>query len=182
MSKVAHLPLRGAEETDEALAVRARGGDQLAFATLYRRHVRFVAGLTYRALGSDLELDDVVQQVFIEAARGVVKMEEVETFRGWLYVVAVRQIHRVLVGRWRRRRMSLILPRFSNPDDAQPISELARALEQLPPEERLPWILHEVEGETLPETARACEVSLATVKRRIARAEQFLSRRFERAE
>jgi RNA polymerase sigma-70 factor (ECF subfamily) len=57
------------------------------------------------------------------------------------------------------------------------VSELERALAELPPRLRIPWILHHVEGETLPSVASLEGVSLATVKRRIARAEARVQRR-----
>ncbi|HEX7672271.1 MAG TPA: sigma factor-like helix-turn-helix DNA-binding protein, partial [Polyangiaceae bacterium] len=46
------------------------------------------------------------------------------------------------------------------------------------PEDRTAWILHYVQGESLSEAATLCEVSLATVKRRIARAEKLVVRSF----
>ena len=47
----------------------------------------------------------------------------------------------------------------------------------MPADLRIPWVLHRVERLSLPETAAACEVSLATVKRRIADAEARIERR-----
>ena len=53
------------------------------------------------------------------------------------------------------------------------------ALERIPEDLRIPWVLHRVEQLSLPETAEACEISLATVKRRIAEAEERIQRRLE---
>ena len=44
------------------------------------------------------------------------------------------------------------------------------------PKLRVPWILHHIEGESLPEVARLCGVSLATVKRRVAGADERIRR------
>ena len=49
-----------AQETDALLVERATRGDDRAFATLYSRHVRYVAGVVYRVLGGDEELEDIV--------------------------------------------------------------------------------------------------------------------------
>ena len=55
--------------------------------------------------------------------------------------------------------------------------DLYDALGRLPADLRLPWSLHRIERLSIPETAAACEVSPATVKRRIADAEERLTRR-----
>lgn len=57
------------------------------------------------------------------------------------------------------------------------MDDLYDALERIPSDVRIPWVLHRIEQLSLPETALACEVSLATVKRRIADAEARLERR-----
>lgn len=72
-------------------------------------------------------------------------------------------------------------PRASDPRDRQPVDELSDALARIPEDVRIPWILHRIEQLSLPEAAAACEVSLATVKRRIADAEARLQRRLQEA-
>ena len=68
-------------------------------------------------------------------------------------------------------------PRSSDPRDRAAVDELYDALSRVPADLRIPWVLHRVEHLSLPETAAACEVSLATVKRRIADAEERIERR-----
>jgi RNA polymerase sigma-70 factor (ECF subfamily) len=101
--------------------------------------------------------------------------------RAWLVTVAVRRTRRVLARRRRRRMFAFWLadvgPRASDPRDRQPADELWDALERLPEDVRIPWILHRIVAMSLPDTAAACEVSLATVKRRIAEAEEKIERR-----
>jgi RNA polymerase sigma-70 factor (ECF subfamily) len=67
--------------------------------------------------------------------------------------------------------------RASDPRDRAPVDELYDALARVPADLRIPWVLHRVERLSLPETAAACEVSLATVKRRIVDAEERIERR-----
>jgi RNA polymerase sigma-70 factor (ECF subfamily) len=62
----------------------------------------------------------------------------------------------------------------SDPHPIHAVGALARALEAMPKELRVPWVLHHVEGETLPDVAALVGVSLATVKRRIKEAEARL--------
>ena len=59
------------------------------------------------------------------------------------------------------------------------VDDINDALERIPEDLRIPWVLHRVEQLSLPETAAACEISLATVKRRIADAEERIQRRLE---
>jgi RNA polymerase sigma-70 factor, ECF subfamily len=93
----------------------------------------------------------------------------------------VRRTRRFLARRRRRTLFSFwardFAPRASDPRDRQPVDDLYDALERIPSDLRIPWVLHRVEQLSLPETADACEVSLATVKRRIADAEERLERR-----
>jgi RNA polymerase sigma-70 factor (ECF subfamily) len=153
----------------------------LDFEALYAKHSRYVAGVVHRIMGSDGELDDIVQETFIDAIDGLARLQDPAAVRAWLVTVAVRRTRRVLA---RRRRRALFAfwaadfaPRASDPRDRAAVDELYDALSRIPEDLRIPWVLHRVEAMSLPETAAACECSLATVKRRIADAEERLERR-----
>jgi RNA polymerase sigma-70 factor, ECF subfamily len=154
----------------------------LDFVAIYERHARYVAGVVHRIMGRvDAELDDIVQETFLDAFESLSRIEDPAAIRAWLVTVAVRRTRRILA---RRRRRALFAfwaadfaPRASDPRDRQPVDELYDALGRIPEDLRIPWVLHRVEQMSLPETAVACEVSLATVKRRIADAEERLERR-----
>ncbi len=153
----------------------------LDFETLYTKHSRYVAGVVHRILGSDGDLDDVVQETFIDAIDGLAKLEDPNAVRAWLVTVAVRRTRRLLARRRRRQLFAFwaadFAPRASDPRDRAAVDDLYDALGRIPEDLRIPWVLHRVEAMSLPETAAACEVSLATVKRRIAEAEERLERR-----
>jgi len=122
--------------------------------------------------------------VFIRALDRIGGLREVDRLGAWLTSIAV------FVGRGqirlRSRRRWL---RFFSPDRTairqleQPSSEARRALrevyavlDQLPLNERMAFVIRHVHGTTLVEAAEACETSLATIKRRLARAEgRFLA-------
>jgi RNA polymerase sigma-70 factor, ECF subfamily len=158
--------------------------DPETFEALYAAHSRYVAGVVHRIMGrADGELDDIVQETFLDAFEGLVTIDEPRAVRAWLVTVAVRRTRRILA---RRRRRALFAfwakdygPRASDPRDRGPVDDLYDALERIPEDLRIPWVLHRVEQLSLPETAVACEVSLATVKRRIAEAEERIQRRLE---
>lgn len=166
---------------DDALVREALAGNDRAFSTLYRRHARYVAGVVYRLLGSDADLDDLVQEAFLDASRALDTLNDPADFRPWMARIVVRRVYKRL-GRRRRFRWLLgavsdVAPRVSNPADREVVTALYRVLESLSPSLRIPWTLHVVEGQTLPEVAATCETSLATVKRRIAEASTLIERR-----
>jgi RNA polymerase sigma-70 factor (ECF subfamily) len=125
-----------------------------------------------------------VQEVFLEAVRGLAQLEAHAAVKGWLATVTVRVVGRKL----RRRRLRGFLGLDARPDyrevaspDAPPdvralLSRVYRVLDGLAVKERLPWTLRFVEGQELEEVARSCGCSLATVKRRIAAAQAKLER------
>ena len=169
---------REAPASDEELLEGVRNREERAITLLYRRYARYVASVAYRLLGADDEVDDVVQSVFLELIRSADRVYGPEYLRSFLLRITTRQVSRRLTRRWRSRRirgaLELLLPDRSDPRDRIVPDELHEALGKLSPDLRLPWMLHHIEGQTLPETATACGVSLASVKRRIARAEKFV--------
>lgn len=165
---------------DATLIERVRAGDEAAFTALYKRHARSVAGVVYRMLGHDSQLDDIVQDTFVIALRRLDSLREPAALRHWLITIAVRRVRRNLAGRYKQRELEDALtqtqPRVTQPEVQEQIEGLYRNLERLPEKHRVPWVLHHVEGETLPAVAGMCNVSLATAKRYIASANDRLRR------
>jgi RNA polymerase sigma-70 factor (ECF subfamily) len=146
--------------------------------TVYREHARYVAAIALRLLGHDTEVDDVVQEVFVVAMRGLRGLREVGAIRGWLATVTVRIARRKL----RRRRMRAFVGLDQAPDYAKlvvaasqdkvlAIVRAYRVLDRIPVDDKIAWMLRHVEGEPLESVAKICGCSLATAKRRIARAQ-----------
>ena len=159
------------------------GGDFLE--EVYRRYCRYVGAIVLRLDGRQGDVDDLVQEVFAEAARGIRSLRDPEAVKGWLATIAVR----VVRTRLRMRRMW----RFLGLDEAVDYAELVdpaaspldrvlvrsvyRVLDELAVEDRIAFTLHHVEGEKLEEVARLCGCSCSTAKRRIARAQQAIEDR-----
>jgi RNA polymerase sigma-70 factor (ECF subfamily) len=182
----AHPSFHEVVPDDAALLAQAVAGNDRAFAALYRRHARYVAGVAYRILGTDAEIDDVVQEAFCDAARALADLKDSRGLRAWLASITVRRIHKRLA---RRRRWRWLLgaaqnvaPTASDPRALGQVAALYDALDTLPPKTRVPWTLHVLEGETLPAVAKMCNVSLATAKRRIAEAATDLERKLHETE
>ena len=166
---------------DAALVERARADDEAAFTTIYLRYARYVAGVVYQLLGDDGEVDDVVQETFVDARDGLADLEEPAAVRRWLVVIAIRRVHRMLgrrkVRRWFARRIAEVAPRASDPREARALEELYDALDRVPTKLRVPWILTRVGAMSLEQATDVCEVSVATVKRRLAEADLRIERR-----
>jgi RNA polymerase sigma-70 factor (ECF subfamily) len=165
---------------DATLVERIRRGDENAFTELYLRYARYVAGVAYRLAGNEADLDDVVQETFIAAARGIHGLRDPVQVRVWLVTIAVRCARGRLSAAWRRRALGrevvVAAPRSGDLRDRAPVDDLYETLGRLPERMRVPWMLSRVEGLTLAEVAEVCGISLATVKRRIAEAEKRIER------
>jgi RNA polymerase sigma-70 factor (ECF subfamily) len=166
---------------DEVLVERSSRGDEQAFAALYRRYARYVAGVAYRLMGDTLELDDIVQETFVAASSRLHQLKDGSSVRSWLMTIAVRRVNRRLAARQRRRWLGQEIDReFETVSDQRvraELDELYDVLDRMPARLRVPWVLARIEGEALGEVAKICNISLATVKRRVAQAEQSVQRR-----
>jgi RNA polymerase sigma-70 factor (ECF subfamily) len=162
----------GAEMVDEPLSLE----------TIFRRYSRYVAAVALRLIGRDDEIDDVVQEVFLVAVRGMGQLRAPEAVKGWLATVTVRVAGR----RLRRRKLrgffgldrspgyDQIAASDAPPDQRALLARVYKLLDELTVSERLAWTLRHVEGEQLDAVARICGCSLATAKRRIASAQAKL--------
>jgi RNA polymerase sigma-70 factor, ECF subfamily len=163
-----------------------RPGERASFLDdVYRRYCPYVAAVILRLDGREAEVDDLVQEVFAEAARGIEGLRDADAVKGWLATIAVRLVRR----RLRLRRMRRFLGLDSGADYAQLVDRAASAvdrllvravyqvLDELPVEDRLAFSLHHIEGEKLEGVARLCGCSAATAKRRIARAQRAIEAR-----
>jgi RNA polymerase sigma-70 factor (ECF subfamily) len=180
---VATLQARERSEMDELLLARLVEGSDGAFNEIYRRYARYVATIGYRLLGDDTELDDVVQETFLEVSSSIEGLSDPRLFKSWLATIAVRCTIRRRSNRKRRRflhqALSVLGISRSDPGVRGPVDELYEVLNLLPERTRTPWLLHKVVGESLPDTAVICGLSLTTAKRRIAEAEARLRRKLD---
>lgn len=148
----------------------------------FRAYARYVGAIALRILGRAEEVEDVVQDVFLDAHKSLGTLRDPDALKGWLATLTVRKSMRVLKRRRVRRFFGLdelsdyaqLVDRAASPDDQALVAEVYRLLDQLPAPERAAWVLRYVEGEKLQRVAELCECSLATAKRRIAAAHGVL--------
>lgn len=166
---------------DAVLVAQILRGERAGFRALYIRHNRYIAGVVFRLMGEDADLEDIVHDTFVRAAERIATLRQPEQVRAWLVTIAVRFARGRMTTRRRRGRLRRQVgdstPYASDPRDRAPADELYAALNQIPDKLRVPWFLARVEGHKLEEVAAACDVSLATVKRRIAAAQTRLDKR-----
>jgi RNA polymerase sigma-70 factor (ECF subfamily) len=164
---------------DRALVEALRAGHPGAAAALYDRYAGHVR-LTLRSiLGPDDDIPDLLQEVFIRALDRLDKIRDVDRLSSWLTTIAIFVGRAQIRLRSRRRWLRLFSPeRTEARQREQPSSDARRALrevyavlDRMPTGERMAFVLRYLHGTTLVEAAEACETSLATVKRRLTRAE-----------
>jgi RNA polymerase sigma-70 factor, ECF subfamily len=151
---------------------------------VFRRFAPYVAGIAGRILGRWGEVDDIVQDVFLDAHRGLGTLRDPGAVRRWLATVTVRKARRRL---GQRRLFDLIgldapVDPLEIPDPTANAEERAhsaavyRILDRLRPDVRIAWILHRVEAEPLERVAEVCRCSRATAHRRVVEAQAALER------
>lgn len=167
-----------APEPSSGAPVRAPGDLDGAF-RLYGRYVGYIA---LRILGRPDEVEDLVQEVFLDAHQGIGTLRDPGALKGFLATLTVRKASRALKRRKVRRFFGFdegfdytqIADRRASPDERALVGEVYRMLDELPAEQRAAWVLRYVEGEKVERVAEMCGCSLATVKRRIAAAQATL--------
>ncbi len=168
---------------DHALIARARAGDEDAFEQLVTEHSARVYGALRRFGLNAQEADEVAQQVFVRAWRGLPRFQERSRFSTWLYRIAFNEAQRQLA-----RRPSSAVQQSS--DDVDAIAALpavsgngpeertlgrefehvlADALAQLPADLRAAVILRDLEGLSTEEAASATGIRQAAFKSRLHR-------------
>jgi RNA polymerase sigma-70 factor (ECF subfamily) len=162
------------------------GEEPLTLEETYRRYARYAAAIVLRLDPGVPDLDDVVQDVFLAAAGGLKRLRDPGATKAWLATVAVRTVRRRLrlrrMWRWlgmgdESRPPAPLVDAGSNPLDRLLLAAVYEVLDALAVDDRVAFVLHHIEGETLEAVARICGCSLATAKRRIARAQEAIDRR-----
>ncbi len=173
------------EPSERELIQRARAGDQEAFAELVMLHADRVFG-ALRRFGLDAgEADEVAQEVFLRAWRGLAGFQERAQFSTWLYRIAFNEAQRRLSRRALLRARPA--PDADAPDAVASLPEdpeagpeaqalagefqrtLEAALNMLPDEWRMAVVLRDMEGLSTHDAAEIAGVGEAAFKSRLHR-------------
>ncbi len=163
---------------EERLIACAAGGDTIAFRQIYERHRSDVARLVYRMVGPRSDLEDVIQEVFVQVYRSLKDFRGQSKFSTWLHRVTVNVV-------LMHRRAARSRPMFSEepPPDAatrsldiapdedverrERMRALGRLLDRLADKKRVVFVLHELEGIAPDEIARIVGAPVLTVRTRL---------------
>ena len=183
--------LRPVNDIDDAsLVTRIRKGDRQAMEALYQRYVHRITGIAAKLLRNSADIEDVVQDTFIQGFRDIESLKDPYRVERWLARIAVHRAHR----RFRRRKLKRSLGLDRSFDDERMFvqaefaaSQEARAEIALLDEvfdtmgmaDRTCFVLRYLEGYLLEEVATITGCSLATAKRRIARAKSLVDQHFK---
>ncbi len=168
---------------ESELIERARGGDEQAFAELVQAHADDVYG-ALRRFGLDAaEAEEVAQEVFLRAWRGLDRFEGRAKLSTWLYRIAFNEAQRALS----RRRPVAAARQPEDPDPLEAIpgspahepdaralrhefsSHLQRCLAQLPSDWRAAVVLRDIEGLSTEAAAEVIGIRKAAFKSRLHR-------------
>src|SRR5262245_44751248 len=169
--------------SERDLIERCRADERAAQDEFYYRFRRQVAGNLYRVLGDRTDLEDLVQEVFVIAFRGLDRFRGDARLSTWLYRICVN----VALGRIRTRRRRpppigvldldataadpSLTDRPETPEKSlqrrQDRERVYRALELLAPKKRIVLYLHEIEGLDLKEIAYLVDSNPVTVRTRL---------------
>ena len=177
------------EVTDLTLSIKAlKAGDRAEFAKLVEAYSNHVYRLALKILNDPQDAEDVLQETFIKALRALPEFEERSKLSTWLYRIAVNEAL-MAVRRRKPDHLSLEMEKEGEEGEMAPVEIvdwcclpegdllsaearrfLDKAVQSLSPALRAVFVLRDVEGLSVKETAEALNISEAAVKTRLLRA------------
>ncbi len=189
------------EPTELSLLHRAKAGDFEAFQQLIASLQPRVYGLVFRILQQTQDAEDATQQAFLSLIEHIGDFREESSVATWVLKIASNHALKIL----RKKRGLTVVsmselaaeenysdvphPEFIAPwsktadeiaQQAEVQSEIEKALSQLDVKYRLVFVLRDIEGLSVRETAEAMELTEATVKVRLLRARLALREKLTR--
>jgi RNA polymerase sigma factor (sigma-70 family) len=169
--------------SDDVLVARFRAGDDDAFTEIHRRFRPALVAFARRMLsGSGHDAEDIVQDTFIRAYRGLRVTDRPMTLRPWLYMIARNRALDELRTPQRAEcyddAIGLAAVPAADPAqrfaDRDEIRRLVVEIGRLPERQRMALVLREFDGRTHAETARALRTTVPATKSLIIRARSNL--------
>lgn len=168
---------RSSAAPDAALVRSVLNGDAHAFTILVDRHAPACLRLATRMLQNRHDAEDVTQQTMLRAYQALVRYDEREQFRAWLFAILLNRCR--TSAQLRSRRWNLVSPGL---DDAPEVAvlpdiagaelrdDIAKALAELDVPHREAFLLKHVEQLSYEEMATATGVGVSALKMRVKRA------------
>lgn len=181
---------------DRVLVDRFKSGDESAFNEMVARHRDRIYGLVHQLLRNHQDAEEVTQDAFIRAHRGLANFRGDAAFSTWLYQIATNLARNRYWYWWRRKRdrsvsfdapvgedtdMTLadVIPaEVDSPDEVtvngELVDRIAKGMERLSAGHREILVLRNVKNLSYEEIGTILGISVGTVKSRIARARESL--------
>jgi RNA polymerase sigma factor (sigma-70 family) len=169
---------------DDELVVRFRAGDDAAFSEIHRRFRTALTAFARRMLhGSGHDAEDVVQDAFIRAYRGLRATDRPMALRPWLYMIVRNRALDELRAPQRESAYDdeLRMRAVADADPAQCCADrdemrfIVAEIARLPERQRMALVMREFDGRTHAETAAALHTTVPATKSLIIRARSNLS-------
>lgn len=182
------MPIGAAEDAaDDDLVARLREGDRDAVEQAYVAHHAAIRGFARRLVGDDSAAEDIVHEAFVALPRAIRRFRGDGSLRSFLIGVAVNHSRRHVRSSMRRRaateRLAVRDEVFPKAAAATPAEDLARkrlagrlwsALDKLPIDQRVVFVLCEAEQRTSVEVADIVGAPEGTVRTRLFHAKRKL--------
>jgi RNA polymerase sigma-70 factor, ECF subfamily len=176
--------------TEQELIFLCQQGDRDCFRLLYQRYQQRVRSTLYQLCGSAL-LDDLVQEVFLKAWKGLPKLKTAKYFSTWLYRISwnvatdqrrklARGLEKTSLNEKAWEKEELDSTKFTNAESAPDLMQLhyqdlvQRGLSNLSFEHRAVLVLHDLEDLPQKQVAEVLNVPVGTVKSRLFHARNSL--------
>jgi RNA polymerase sigma-70 factor (ECF subfamily) len=165
---------------DSQLIARVLSGDRVAERELYDAHVDRVFRLAYRMTGDEMMAEDYTQETFLRAFDKLEGFEGRSALSTWIHSIAVSVILSGLRKVKRLRNREAEMDASTERSSAVPGTDvelkirLHQAIDALPDELRMTFIMHDVEGYKHTEIAEIFDAPTGTIKSRLWRARQAL--------
>jgi RNA polymerase sigma-70 factor, ECF subfamily len=163
-------------KTDDIhLVSAAQRGDLIAFELLVGRYGTPAYRIALRLLGNPTDAEDVMQDSLLQAWQALPKLRDRHFFSTWLYRIVTNRCLNAI----RSRRATEVLPSEVEDETRRPnhvtearrqLQTLLRAIMRLTPEQRVPFVLRELEGLSYEEIAEVLGTTVPAVKGRLHRA------------
>ena len=165
------------ESSDGDLVGRVRAGDDLAFAALVARYRDRYARFALHMLGTAADAEDVLQETFVRAYRGLARCSDPSRFDSWLFSILINRC-RTAGAKRKRREQSVVLDdgallRAAEDHPAERAAwreEINMALGKLPADQREAFLLKYVEELSYDEMAALTGAGTSALKMRVKRA------------
>jgi len=185
-------------DPDAALVAQLRRADAGAAEALVGAYGDRVYRLAIRITGNASDAEEVVQDSLWTASRKIDTFRGAAAFGSWVYRITANAAYQKLRGRRSQRHevsWAALAPSFDEQGQHAEVavdwsrrlkdpaiegelkSVLGGVIDELPPDYRTAFVLHDIEGLSNPEIAQTLQVKLATVKSRVHRARLFLRKR-----